>query len=128
MKDGEPALPRDKPVILTDYPAQMAALSRLKQSDPAVAERFELYVGGLELANGFSELVDPDEQRRRFYEANRSREAAGMSGLPLPDRFLDELALMPESAGIALGVDRLVMLCAGEDAIDAVVPFTPEQL
>lgn len=125
----EPALARfDSPVILMDYPTELAALARTKPDNRELAERFELYVGGLELANGFSELNDPVEQRRRFEEANRARSNAGQSVLPLPEPFLDLLATMPASAGIALGVDRLVMLTAGVESIDEVVAFTPEEL
>jgi len=124
----EPALPRDVPVILTDYPAPMAALARLKPDDPSVAERFELYAGGLELSNGFSELADPVEQRMRFETANRTRSELGNAPLPLPEPFLRELGAMPPSAGIALGVDRLVMLCTGAERVDDVVAFTPEEL
>ena len=116
------------PVILSDYPAQMAALARLKPEDQHYAERFELYVGGLELANGFSELTDPCEQRDRFEEANRIRRSHGKKELPLPEPFLSELSAMPPSAGIALGVDRLVMLTIGADRIDQVVAFPPESL
>ena len=116
------------PVILLDYPAELAALARVKPDNRTLAERFELYVGGLELANGFSELNDPFEQRRRFEEANGVRSRAGQSVLPLPEPFLDTLGSMPDSAGIALGIDRLVMLTAGVDAIDDVVAFTPEEL
>jgi lysyl-tRNA synthetase class 2 len=124
----EPALVRDKPVLLVDYPIEMAALARTKPGDPAVAERFELYAGGLELANGFSELNDPVEQRLRFQEANRRRTMTGLPPLPIPEPFLRELASMPPSAGIALGVDRLVMLFAGATQIDDVIAFTPEEL
>lgn len=125
----EPALEKyDVPVIVSDYPAPLAALARLKADDPRFAERFELYLAGLELANGFSELNDPHEQRVRFEEANQKRLAAGRPVLPLPERFLDELPAMPPSAGIALGVDRLVMLTAGVDTIDEVVAFRPEEL
>lgn len=125
----EPALAGfDAPVILLDYPAELAALARTKPGNAELAERFELYVGGLELANGFSELNEPLEQRRRFEEANRARRSAGQPELPLPEPFLDTLATMPASAGIALGVDRLVMLTAGADSIDQVVAFTPEDL
>ncbi len=125
----EPALENfTVPVILADYPAQLAALSRLKSDDPRLAERFELYLAGLELANGFSELNDPQEQRTRFEEANQRRAAAGRQVLPLPERFLDELSAMPLSAGIALGVDRLVMLAVGAETIDDVVAFRPEEL
>ena len=116
------------PVVLLDYPAELAALARVKPLKKNLAERFELYVCGLELANGFSELNDPYEQRRRFEEVNRARSSAGQSILPLPEPFLDTLGSMPDSAGIALGVDRLVMLTAGVDSIDEVVAFTPEEL
>ena len=118
----------DVPVLLCDYPSEMAALARLKPDDPRFAERFELYVAGLELANGFSELTDPVEQRARFEAANAYRLKQGKTALPLPEPFLNELSAMPQSAGIALGVDRLVMLAAGADSIDGVVAFTPEQL
>lgn len=125
----EPALAGfDSPVILMDYPVELAALARTKPDNSTLAERFELYVGGLELANGFSELTNPSEQRRRFEEANCSRKNAGQDVLPLPEPFLDALARMPESAGIALGLDRLVMLTAGAASIDEVVAFTPEEL
>lgn len=124
----EPSLPAHVPVILMDYPAEMAALARLKPDDRAVAERFELYLGGLELANGFSELNDPHEQRERFLQANDRRVEAGLVPLPIPEPFLHELASLPPSAGIALGIDRLVMLFAGASRIDDVISFTPEEL
>ena len=125
----EPALALlNQPVILMDYPIEMAALARAKSSDPSVAERFEVYVGGLEIANGFSELNDPIEQRRRFIDANKKRSERGLSILPLPEPFLEELEKMPPSAGIALGVDRLVMLFTGAELIDDVIAFTPESL
>jgi len=124
----EPALPQDIPVILMDYPAEMAALARLKPGDPTVGERFELYAGGLELANGFSELSDPREQRARFLDANDRRSRAGLPSLPLPEPFLTDLGHMPPAAGIALGIDRLVMLCADAESIDDVIAFTPEEL
>jgi lysyl-tRNA synthetase class 2 len=124
----EPALIQDKPVIIMDYPIEMAALARPKPGNISVAERFELYAGGLELANGFSELNDPLEQRKRFNHANLRRTESGLTPLPLPELFLQELSMMPPSAGIALGVDRLVMLIADADTIDDVMAFTPEQL
>jgi elongation factor P--(R)-beta-lysine ligase len=124
----EPALVQDKPVILMDYPIEMAALARSKSGNPSVAERFELYAGGLELANGFSELNDPVVQRDRFSSANLKRTGAGLPPLPTPEPFLQELATMPPSAGIALGIDRLVMLFADTNTIDDVIAFTPEQL
>ncbi|KAB0666794.1 EF-P lysine aminoacylase GenX [Oryzomonas japonica] len=124
----EPALPQDVPAILMDYPAEAASLARLKPGDPTVGERFELYAGGLELANGFSELNDPREQRARFLEANDKRLRSGLPSLPLPEPFLADLGDMPPAAGIALGIDRLVMLCADADRIDDVIAFTPEEL
>jgi len=124
----EPGLAQDTPVFLVDYPAEMAALARLKPGDPSVGERFELYAGGLELANGFSELNDPREQRTRFLEANARRSRAGLPPLPLPEPFLADLSNMPPAAGIALGIDRLVMLCADAERIDDVIAFTPEEL
>jgi lysyl-tRNA synthetase class 2 len=124
----EPALMRDKPVLLMDYPIEMAALARPKHGNPQLAERFELYAGGLELANGFSELTDPVEQRKRFAEANSKREKMGYPPLPCPEPFLQDLPLMPPSAGIALGIDRLVMLFTDAGLIDDVLAFTPEEL
>ncbi|MDD2899658.1 MAG: EF-P lysine aminoacylase EpmA [Desulfuromonadaceae bacterium] len=125
----EPALAGfEAPVILMDYPVELAALARTSPENRNLAERFELYVGGFELANGFSELTDPFEQRRRFEAANIFRSSYGQSVLPLPEPFLESLGTMPESAGIALGIDRLVMLTAGTDCIDDIVTFTPEEL
>lgn len=119
----EPKLGRGRPTFLTEYPAHMAALARLKPDDPTVAERFELYAGGLELANAFSELTDADEQRRRFLAELEERRVLGLDVYPLDEDFLADLARMPPSAGIALGVDRLVMLAAGADTIGQVVAF-----
>jgi len=124
----EPQLGVDAPVFLYDYPQEQSALARLKEDDPSVAERFELYIDGMEIANAFSELTDADEQRRRFEEASREREKNGSSVYPIPEFFLDSLPQMPPSAGIALGVDRLAMLFAGRKRIDDVVAFTPELL
>jgi lysyl-tRNA synthetase class 2 len=125
----EPALAKfDTPVFLMDYPSELAALARTKPGNSQLAERFELYVGGMELANGFSELNDPVEQRQRFDEANCARFNAGQSVLPLPEPFLKTLDTMPPSAGIALGIDRLIMLTAGVRTIDQVVAFSPEDL
>jgi lysyl-tRNA synthetase class 2 len=124
----EPTLILDRPVLLVDYPIEMAALARPKPGNNAVAERFELYAGGMELANGFSELNDPLEQRVRFMEANLQREKNGLTALPIPEPFLKELATMPPSAGIALGIDRLIMLFTGATRIDDVIAFTPEDL
>jgi lysyl-tRNA synthetase class 2 len=128
VQDIEPRLGVEKPTFIYDYPAERGALARLKQDDPSVAERFELYIGGLELANGFSELVDSEEQRRRFQLENRNRQFIGKRIYSMPDKFLDELDSMPPSAGIALGVDRLVMVFLNAETIDEVVAFTPEDL
>lgn len=124
----EPNLGRTVPTFLSDYPAERAALSRLKEGDPTVAERFELYIGGIELANGFSELTDAAEQLRRFTLEEEFRRGQGKHPYPLPERFIDALHDMPQSAGIALGIDRLVMLMLDVDSIDDVTAFTPEEL
>lgn len=124
----EPRLGRATPTFLYDYPAVLGSLARLRADAPAVAERFELYVGGIELANGFSELADPVEQRQRF-QCERQRIAAlGREPAMLPEPFLAALPEMGPAAGIALGVDRLLMLLLGAESIDQVVPFTPESL
>jgi lysyl-tRNA synthetase class 2 len=124
----EPKLGKERPVFLIDYPAEKASLARLKPGQPAVAERFELYIGGLELSNGFSELNDAAEQRRRFAAEQDLIRAAGRTVYPLPEKFLEAVARLPECAGNALGIDRLVMLVCDAAAIDEVVAFTPEEL
>jgi lysyl-tRNA synthetase class 2 len=128
VQDIEPRLGKGKPTFIYDYPAERGALARLRKEDPTVAERFELYIGGLELANGFSELVDSEEQRRRFHIENQNRQSFGKRIYSLPDKFLAELDNMPPSAGIALGVDRLVMVFLNAETIDEVVAFAPEEL
>jgi lysyl-tRNA synthetase class 2 len=124
----EPGIDISRPLFLYDYPPSLAALSRIKDSDPPLAERFELYMGGLELANAFSELIDVDEQVKRFEKERERRRRMGKAEYPFPDRFIKELGNMPDSAGIALGIDRLVMLFADTDTIDDVVSFTPEEI
>lgn len=124
----EPRIDISKPLFLYDYPFSLAALSRLKEADPSLAERFELYIGGLELANAFSELTDVNEQKKRFAREREIRRQLGKAEYPFPDRFIKELDKMPEAAGIAFGIDRLVMLFADKDTIDDVVSFTPEEL
>ncbi|MFH1155875.1 MAG: EF-P lysine aminoacylase EpmA [Pseudomonadota bacterium] len=124
----EPRLGRPHPSFLRDYPARMAALSRLKPGNKSLAERFELYIAGIELANGFTELTDPVEQRCRFGTELAIREKAGKPVLPMPEKFLEALESMPPTAGIALGMDRLVMLFADAPSIDHIVAFTPEDL
>ncbi|MEW6501454.1 MAG: EF-P lysine aminoacylase EpmA [Thermodesulfobacteriota bacterium] len=124
----EPHLGNGRPTFLYEYPAALGSLARLKSGDPTVAERFELYLAGIELANGFSELIDPAEQRRRFEAEQGAIRSQGRNPGPMPEKFLDELAAMPEAAGIALGLDRLVMLLADAATIDEVVAFPPERL
>jgi lysyl-tRNA synthetase class 2 len=128
VRDIEPNLGVGEPTFIYDYPAQRGVLARLKKEDPTVAERFELYMGGLELANGFSELVDSQEQRKRFQAENENRKSASKPIYSMPDKFLAELDEMPPSAGIALGVDRLAMVFLDSETIDEVVAFTPEEL
>jgi lysyl-tRNA synthetase class 2 len=128
VQEIEPNLGVDRPMFIHDYPAQRGALARLKREDPTVAERFELYIGGLELANGFSELIDPSEQRERFRIENKNRQSLGKPIYSMPEKFLAELDHMPPSSGIALGVDRLVMVLLDVGTIDEVVAFTPEEL
>jgi lysyl-tRNA synthetase class 2 len=121
----EPALSRlATPVFLTDFPISQASLARAKPGDPRVCERFELYVGGVELCNGFGELTDPREQRRRLLADQAARAQAGKPVYPIDERFLAALEEgMPPSAGNALGVDRLVALALGEPAIARVMAF-----
>lgn len=126
--DIEPQLGIDKPVFLYDYPAACGALARLKPEDRRLAERFELYIGGLELCNAFTELNDANEQRARFDAERESRRQAGLTVYPMPERFLEALKDMPDAAGNALGIDRLVMLFDDTTEIDDVVAFTPEEL
>lgn len=124
----EPQLGLQRPVILMDYPCQHGALARTKPGRSDLVERFELYIGGLELCNAFSELTDPTEQRRRFEQASIQRRQDRKPASPLPEPFLDALKSMPDAAGNALGLDRLVMLLCDTGTIDAVVAFTPEEL
>jgi lysyl-tRNA synthetase class 2 len=124
----EPRLGIDKPTFLYDYPAKLASLAKLKKGDPSIGERFELYIGGMEIANGFSELTDANEQRKRFEEASRARAQKKWANYPLPEKFLNSLRSLPTSAGIALGIDRLVMILANTATIDEVVAFPPEVL
>jgi len=123
----EPALGVN-PVFLFDYPKERAALARLKKNHSEIAERFELYIGGHELANAFSELCDPKEQKQRFQMEIKERQSFGKPVYPLPQSFFGVLHLMPETAGIAMGIDRLVMLFTDTDSIDDVVAFTTDDL
>lgn len=124
----EPQLGVRKPTFLYDYPSERRSLSRIKSGEPSLAERFEIYIGGLELANAFTELNDPIEQRRLFQSEMETRQALGRGVFPMPEKFLEELETMPPSAGVALGVDRLVMVLLDAQTIDEVVAFSPEEL
>jgi lysyl-tRNA synthetase class 2 len=124
----EPRLGQGRLTFVYDYPASQAALARLRPGDPPVGERFELYLNGLELANGFHELGDANEQQRRFERENAARRALGLPMMPLDESLLDALkAGLPDCAGVALGFDRLMMLAAGKDSIQEVIAFPLER-
>ena len=120
----EPRLGQGRLTILFEYPVPEAALARAKPSDPRVAERFEVYACGVELANGFGELTDAREQRLRFVEAMDEKQRRYGERYPLDEEFLAAVAAMPQASGVALGFDRLVMLASGAIRIDQVV-WTP---
>jgi elongation factor P--(R)-beta-lysine ligase len=120
----EPNLGRGRATILYDYPATMSPLARPKQSDPRLAERFELYACGVELANGFGELTDPDLQRARFEQQMAEKARIYGERYPIDEDFLAALAAMPQASGVALGFDRLVMLATGATRIEQVI-WTP---
>ena len=120
----EPMLGRERPTILTDYPLSEAALARANADDPRFADRFELYVCGVELANGFAELTDAAEQRRRFETQMQEKRRIYGETYPIDEDFLAALADMPQACGVALGFDRLVMLATGAERIEQVL-WTP---
>jgi len=124
----EPNLDPSRPVFLYDYPACRGALARLKPQDSRYAERFELYIGGLEICNAFSELTNPAKQRERFERDRDHFHKSGRAVYPMPEKFLAALGNLPEAAGNALGIDRLIMLFSDTKQIDDVVAFTPEEL
>lgn len=126
--DIEPHLGTSRPCFLYDYPISMASLSAAHPEKPDTAQRFEMYVAGIELANGFTELTDHELQRKRFETENELRISQGKAQLPVPEKFLSDLAVMPPAAGIALGIDRLVMLFCDAPNIEQVVAFPPELL
>jgi elongation factor P--(R)-beta-lysine ligase len=121
----EPKLGQGRLTVLYEYPVPEAALARAKASDPRVAERFEIYACGVELANGFGELTDAREQRHRFTLAMDEKQRRYGERYPLDEDFLDAVAMMPEASGVALGFDRLVMLAGGALRIDQVVWTKP---
>jgi elongation factor P--(R)-beta-lysine ligase len=120
----EPNLGQGRLTVLFEYPAPEAALARTKSADPRVAERFEVYACGVELANGFGELTDASEQRRRFAADMDEKERRYGERYPLDEDFLAAVATMPPASGVALGFDRLVMLASGALRVDQVV-WTP---
>ncbi len=121
-----PSFTPRQPTVLLEYPAAMASLARLKSGDPGVAERAEVFIGGLELANAYSELRDRKEQERRFREEIEQMQRERGQKIEMPQRFLEAVAHLPECGGIALGIDRLVMLFCDADSIDEVVAFTTD--
>ena len=124
----QPHLGRGRPAIVYDYPASQAALAWVRPEDPPVAERFELYVEGIELANGYHELRDPAVLRGRNAESNRLRTADGKPRLPEESRLLAAMESgLPDSTGVALGLDRVVMLAAGAKSLEEVIAFPIER-
>lgn len=120
----EPRLGHCQPSFVSDYPASQAALARVRPGDPPLAERFEVFVEGLELANGYHELTDPAAQRQRFERDLEARRAAGLPEVPVDERLLGALEHgLPDCAGVALGLDRLLMLAAGTRDIADVLAF-----
>jgi lysyl-tRNA synthetase class 2 len=120
----EPALKRmNGAVVLKDYPIEAAALSRRRQDNPLLAERWELYIDGVELANAYSELTDPVEQLRRFEKCADKRRKLGKEIYGIDVDFIDAIGRMPPSGGVALGVDRLLMVMTGRTSLDQILPF-----
>jgi len=119
----QPTFPRDRITVVQDFPASQCALARLRHEDPPVAERFEAYVGVYEVANGYHELNDAGEQRARFEADNAKRQLRGQPRVPMDERLLAVLGHMPACAGVAVGVERLLMVLAGTDAIADVLAF-----
>ncbi|MFT3741743.1 MAG: elongation factor P--(R)-beta-lysine ligase [Gammaproteobacteria bacterium] len=120
----EPHLGQQRPIFVEGFPVEQAALAKIRPGNPPVAERFEVYYKGIELANGYHELQDPAEQRRRFEQDNLERQAKGLPLMPADERLLSALQHgLPDCAGIALGIDRLVMLATGATAIREVMAF-----
>jgi lysyl-tRNA synthetase class 2 len=123
-----PSLAPDRPTVLVDYPAPAASLARLKPSDSRLAERAEVFIGGLELANIYSELVDAAEQENRFREAIDQIQREQNVLQPVPQRFLEAVPRLPNCGGVALGIDRLVMLLCDAASIDEVMAFTIDRV
>jgi elongation factor P--(R)-beta-lysine ligase len=122
-----PHFPADRPVVIHDYPRQCAALARLKPGHNDIAERAEVFIAGLEIANAYSELNDPDEQRRRFKEEMETMQRDSKPCV-WPQKFIDAIETMPACGGIAVGVDRLVMLLSDAASIDEVIAFPSDMI
>ncbi len=118
-----PNFAANRPTVLIDYPVAMASLARIRPGKPPVAERAEVFIGGLELANAYSELTDAAEQERRFKHEIDSLTLEGKTNVAMPQRFLDAVFRLPECGGVALGIDRLVMLLCDAASIDEVIAF-----
>lgn len=119
----QPAFPPDRITVIHDYPASQSALARIRPGDPPLAERFELYLGPYELANGYHELNDAAEQRTRFERDNARRRERGLREMPIDEQLLAVLERMPDCAGVAMGIERLLMCMAGTDKIADVLAF-----
>ncbi|MGN7613268.1 EF-P lysine aminoacylase EpmA [Magnetococcales bacterium HHB-1] len=125
----EPQLPTlGRAVFIYNYPASQAAMARLSPKDPTVAERFEFYLDGVELANGYQELTDSEEQKKRFLDENRQREERGESPLPIDDAFLTALHEFPFCAGVAVGIDRLIQIVLKASTIQEVIAFPTDRV
>lgn len=119
-----PQFPKNRFTVLFDYPESQAALARIRQDDIPVAERFEMYFGELEIANGFHELTDPIEQQQRFRDEQAKRQTSGLPHIPFDQNLIDALTHgMPDCAGVAVGVDRLLMILCDVDSISEVLSF-----
>ncbi|AOV98129.1 elongation factor P lysine(34) lysyltransferase [Edwardsiella hoshinae] len=124
----EPHIGKERPAFVYHFPASQASLAQISTEDHRVAERFEVYYRGVELANGFHELTDADEQRLRFEQDNRKRAALGLPQQPIDEHLLAALAHgMPDSSGVALGVDRLIMLALSAERLSEVIAFSVDR-
>ena len=128
VENIEPYLGLERPTFLYDYPLQLASLARAKAAQPEVAERFELYMAGIELANGFSELTDSVQQRARFEDEYAQMGVVDKGQRRIPEFFLQDLEKIDTAAGIAMGLDRLFMLLSGQDTLNTAVTFSPDEL
>ncbi|WP_114241023.1 EF-P lysine aminoacylase EpmA [Dyella sp. C9] len=119
----QPTFPSNRITVIHDYPASQCALAKVRRGDPPIAERFEVYLGRYELANGYHELNDAAEQRQRFERDNAVRRSRGQREVPIDERLLEVLDAMPDCAGVAMGIERLLMCLVGTDAIADVLSF-----